>query len=239
MSAAAREARSLDASSLSTGSVRVSRASGCWLFTEAGERFFDATGGSGAVNLGHQHPRVVAAIHRQADRLLHTGWNLRSTVRDALVEKLGHFSPYSPCGVLFTVTGAEGVEAALKIARAHTGRRTVVAFDRSYHGKTAGALAVTWRTDFRRFSPEAQEAPVRFIPYPLPEEGSDSDAVVRALEEVLAGAAAEGAPAAAVILEPVQAAEGFLPGGEPFLREVLRLARKHGAVSIFDEIITG
>jgi 4-aminobutyrate aminotransferase/(S)-3-amino-2-methylpropionate transaminase len=217
------------------------QAQGCRLFSRSGKAYFDGTGGSGAVNLGHQHPRVVAAIIQQCQKLTHTGWNLQSQVRTELVRELGAFAPYQDCAVLFTVTGSEAIEAALKVARAYTGRDTVIAFDRSYHGKTGGSLLVTWRERFRKYSPVAAET-VSFAPFPLlhlPGPAGQPAYCLEALQNLVAAAWSAGCPPAALILEPIQAAEGILPGGRDFLAGVLQVARKCGSLVIFDEIYTG
>lgn len=214
---------------------------GCWLYDTSGVRFFDLTGGSGAVNLGHQHPRVVSAAAAQLRRLIHTGWNIPTDTRAELVGKLGEFSPYAECGVLFTVSGTEAVEAALKVARAHTGRRLVVTFERGYHGKSAGSLAVTWRERFKKFS-VLPEGGVVTAPYPLLHSGDarvGPEACLRRLRSILEEATAAGEPPAALILEPLQASEGMLPAGRYFLERVLALRQEFGCLVVFDEIYTG
>lgn len=221
----------------SPGAPRFVTGDGCWLFDRDGRRYFDGTAGSGAISLGHQHPAVSAAVIKQLGRLTHTGCKLQADVRERLVEKIGELSPYRQCAVLFTVIGTEAVEASLKVARAYTGRRRVVAFRHAFHGKSAGAIGATWRPEFRRYSSfAAADWLIADFPDPaLGEAGVDS--ALHQLEQLFADAA--GDPPAAVIVEPVQITEGVEIPGPRFLEGVIRAARKAGALAIFDEIYTG
>lgn len=235
-----KEASSLDPGLLSTKEVIVSEAKGCWLFDASGHRYFDGSGGSGAVNLGHQYPAVIEALLKQTTRLLHTGWNLQSDVRTDAVNKLGAFSPYERCGVLLTVTGAEAIEAAIKIARAHTGRHVLVAFEHSYHGKTAGSLGVTWRKTFKKFNPDSNE--IIFAHFPLlhrEEDESQPQACLEDLRTLTKRLGDEDRLPAAFMIEPVQASEGILPAGTAFLKGLLELAKSIGSLVVYDEIYTG
>jgi 4-aminobutyrate aminotransferase/(S)-3-amino-2-methylpropionate transaminase len=235
-----------DMEAISTGSFDAPafcRAAGAWLYTSNGERYFDGTSGSGAVTLGHQHPRVLDAVRAQLDRVVHTGCKFGSDTRAALMEKLGAFTPFSRPAVLPAVIGTEAVEASLKIARAATGRQSVVCFEHAYHGKSAGALGVTWRERFKRYSSLPRDDVFR-ASFPPPIEG-DTDSTdrvapyLRALEGVMEAARAAGKPPAAVILEPVQVTEGVLAPGDRFLEGIAAIARRDGALVVFDEIYTG
>lgn len=154
----------------STGSTLgpdFSTGSGPWLRTEDGTAWFDGTSGSGAATLGHQHPDVTAAAMAQLNRLTHTGCKVGSDARTRLVERIGALSPYREPAVLPTATGAEAVESALKIARAATGHQAVVTFRHGYHGKTAGALALTWRSEFKTYSaPQPDHVVTAALPDP-------------------------------------------------------------------------
>ncbi len=217
------------------------RGNGCWLFDTSGKAFFDATGGSGAINLGHQHPRVVNAAMTQLQKLIHTGCKLQSDVRAELVTKLGSFSPYKQCAILFTVTGAEAIEAALKVARAYTERKLVIAFERSYHGKTTGALMATWREQLKAYSVFPENG-IRHCPYPILHSLNQNNSTkfcLQALEETIQQAFDIGHPPAAILLEPIQVTEGVLSAGREFLEGVIAIAKSTGCLTIFDEIYTG
>ncbi|MDD4965737.1 aspartate aminotransferase family protein [Halothiobacillus sp.] len=221
----------------SPGAPRFVTGDGCWLFDRNGRRYFDGTAGSGAISLGHQHPAVCEAVVKQLERLTHTGCKLQSDVRERLVERIGELSPYQRCAVLFTVIGTEAVEASLKVARAYTGRRRVVAFRHAFHGKSAGAIGATWRPEFRRYSSFAADD--WFIAdFPDSDQGDEAvDEALRQLDQLLDDAA--GDPPAAVIMEPVQITEGVEIPEARFLEGVIRAARRVGALAIFDEIYTG
>lgn len=214
---------------------------GPWLRTADGTAWFDATSGSGAATLGHQHPAVTAAATEQLGRLVHTGCKLGSDARAGMVRLLGELSPYRSPAVLPTATGAEAVESALKIARAATGRRAVVGFTHGYHGKTAGALGLTWRAEFKRYSAVPSDTVVTAT---LPElrgaraaDPEDATAFLSGLEAALDRADRLGG-AAAVVLEPVQVTEGVLIVPPSLLDAIARAAHARGALLVLDEIYT-
>ncbi|MFF2807182.1 aspartate aminotransferase family protein [Streptomyces sp. NPDC058000] len=227
----------------STGSTlgpEFSTGSGPWLFTEDGTAWFDGTSGSGAATLGHQHPDVTAAAVAQLNRLTHTGCKVGSDARTRMVERIGALSPYQEPAVLPTATGAEAVESALKIARAATGHQAVVTFRHGYHGKTAGALALTWRPEFKTYS-GPQPDHVVTAELPDPRTGGTADGTARfaaGLSTALDAADLRGGTAA-VVLEPVQVTEGVLPVPAVILDEIARQAHARGALLVLDEIYTG
>jgi 4-aminobutyrate aminotransferase/(S)-3-amino-2-methylpropionate transaminase len=225
---------------ISTGTTMgpvFTRASGCWLYDEQGARYFDGTAGSGAISLGHQHPGVLEAVHRQVDALVHTGCKLASDARVALAAALVQASPYRDGVALPTVIGTEAVETALKIARAFTGRQRVICFDHGYHGKSTGALAVTWRKEFRAYSPIAPTTLRAHLAAPAGGQGTEADALDD-VRRLLADAPAEDRPAA-IILEPIQVTEGVFDAGPRFLDALISLAHEYGVLVILDEIYTG
>ncbi|MGW6011999.1 aspartate aminotransferase family protein [Streptomyces sp. NPDC055210] len=247
----------------STGTTRgpaFSSGHGPWLRTDDGTAWFDGTSGSGAATLGHQHPSVVEAAAAQLTRLVHTGCKLTSDPRIRMVRRLGALSPYQEPAVLPTVTGAEAVEAALKVARAATGHRSVVSFRHAYHGKTAGALALTWRAEFKQFgagphgSVFTAALPDPRRPYEdgsrVYEDGSQSGedgsggtaagtaAFLSSLTAALDEAEHHGG-VAAVVLEPIQVTEGLLTVAPALLDRIARAAHDRGALLVLDEIYTG
>ena len=214
----------------------INRADGCWLYSTEGYKYFDASAGSGAVNLGHQHPQLLDIISQQSKQIIHTGWNIACESRENFIETLGRFSPYIGCSILPAVSGAEAVEAAIKIARAHNGRRSVISFEHGFHGKTEGALMATWRDSFRSYSfirdPDAM--------YRLPSPSGDNiesckDALSRKIEFL----AKKNNLPAAIIIEPIQVAEGVHMIDSGFLAHMIAVCKSYEIVSIFDEIYTG
>ncbi|WP_328937113.1 aspartate aminotransferase family protein [Streptomyces tauricus] len=232
-----------------TAGPAFSSGQGPWLRTADGTAWFDGTSGSGAATLGHQHPAVVEAAAAQLTRLVHTGCKLNSDPRTRMVRRLGALSPYREPAVLPTVTGAEAVEAALKVARAATGHRSVVSFRHAYHGKTAGALALTWRAEFKQFS-AGSPGPVFTAALPDPrrayedgprpgvEASGGTAAFLADLTAALDEAELHGG-VAAVVLEPIQVTEGMLTVAPALLDRIARAAHDRGALLVLDEIYTG
>ena len=190
-----------------------------------GNRYVDLTSGFGVAAVGHRHPRVVAAVRRQAGRLLHGLGDVHAhPLRVELAARLVGLAPVDEPQVFFAASGAEAVEIALETALAATGRPGIVAFEPSYHGLTLGALAVTSRPAFRApFAPYLHPH-VRRISFGCP------------LQTV---ASALGDPAGAVLVEPIVGREGVLPPRPGWLAGIARLCREAGAVLIADEIFTG
>lgn len=212
------------------------RGEGCWLIDDNENRYFDASAGSGALNLGHCHPDVVNTIIAQSKMLIHTGCKVQSDVRQKLIENLGQLVGYENPTILPTVIGTEAVEAALKIVRAATGRRRVIALERSYHGKSTGALSLTWCSSIKRHAVIDAKAATH-CPAPLKE--ADVENCLDALSREFLEAEKKGDPIAAIFVEPVQSTEGVWVLGAGFLCEVAKIAEKHGALVVFDEIYTG
>ena len=232
---AATEARSTG----TTVGPRFSTGDGPWLRTGEGTAWFDGTSGSGAATLGHQHADVTAAVAAQLNRLVHTGCKFGSDTRAEMVRRLGALSPYRRPAVLPTTTGAEAVESALKVARAATGHRAVVAFRYGYHGKTSGALGLTWRTGFRAYSPLPPDTVFTGrLPDPRQDRSGDAAGFAAELSATLDAADGHGGTAA-VVLEPVQVTEGVLAVPPASLDEIARQAQARGALLILDEIYTG
>lgn len=212
------------------------RGDGCFLVDAAGKRYLDMTGGSGAVNLGHQRPEIVEALRRQAGELIHTGWNFDGAHRHAMIERLSRLLPYPEAAVMGAVTGAEAIEVAQKIARAKTQREDILYFEDSFHGKTQGALSVTSNPRFRAHLAR------RLAEHPRMSLAGAADDAARwgqAFAERLCALRAEGRLPAAVIIEPIQAAEGIHEVPRPVLAQLVEVCRALGVVSIFDEIYTG
>lgn len=216
------------------------RGEGCYLFDTGGTAYLDMTGGSGAVNLGHQRREIVEVLQRQAELLIHTGWNFDNPHRHEVIAKLSRLLPYPNASVMGAVTGAEGIEVALKIARARTGREQILYFENSFHGKTQGALAVTSNRLFRTHLPSGL---ARYPSFSLAGYYDSRDAdVARFRAELMAyltASHAAGTLPAAAVIEPVQAAEGIYEVPRAILVEIITACRELGVVSIFDEIYTG
>ncbi len=197
-------------------------ASGSLVYDERGEAYLDC-GGYSVFLLGHRHPKVIEAVKAQLDR---HPLSTRVLLNPQLAQAANDLSRVAPAGldyVVFTNSGAEAVEAGLKLARLN-GKRKVIAADGGFHGKTLGALSVTGRAHFREpFLPLLPD--VEFVPF--------DD--VNALDEALAKSGGD----ACVILEPVQGENGVVVPKDGYLRAVRKLCDHHDALLILDEVQTG
>src|SRR5512136_758331 len=147
--------------------LAVDRGEGSWLVTTDGERYLDYSSGIGVTNTGHAHPRVVAAVQAQAARLLHGQQNIvyhEAGLR--LYERLRTLLPGGPWQAFLSNSGAEAVEAAVKLARVATGRPVMLAFRYGYHGRTAQTMALTSAKDVYRAAFEPLPGSVYHTDYP-------------------------------------------------------------------------
>lgn len=207
-----------------------------------GNSLIDFGSGIAVTGVGNAHHRVVAAVVEQAARFTHTCFMV--TPYDgyiAVAEALNRLTPgdHEKRSVLFN-SGAEAVENAVKIARAHTKRQAVIAFDHAYHGRTNLTMALTaksmpYKSGFGPFAPEVYRAPVS---YPMRDGGlSGPDAAAAAIHMIEKQVGADNV--AAVIIEPILGEGGFIVPAEGFLPALVDWARDNGVVFIADEVQTG
>ena len=203
--------------------LEIDHAAGSYLYTKDGKRYLDFISGIGVANIGHAHPKVVAAVCAQAQKYLHVmvyGEYLLSP-QIALAKKLVSLLPPPLNQVYFTNSGAEANEGALKLAKKYSGRRRLIAFEGSFHGDTHGACSVTGRDIYRRpFEPLLPE--VSFLPFNK----------IEALDAIDAGVAA-------VITEAIQGEGGIRVPDDDFLPALRAQCDAVGALLIFDEVQTG
>ena len=227
--------------------VFIDRAEGALITDVDGNTFIDLAGGFGVMNVGYSQPAVVEAICRQAQRFTHTDFSVvpyEPYVR--LAQRLAGLVPISgPVKAVFFNSGAEAVENAIKIAKHHTGRRAVIAFEGAFHGRTWMALTLThkakpYKAGLGPFVPEVYRAPYPY-PYRAP-AGVTAEEVgewaYRQLERMLEVTVAPE-DVAAIIVEPVQGEGGFVVPPANFLQRVRELCTRHGIVLIHDEVQTG
>lgn len=218
----------------------IDRAQGAELWDVDGKRYLDFVGGIGVLNIGHNHPKVVAAVQAQLQKVSHACFQVVAyqpylDLAQRLCEMIGGQEAYKAA---FFTSGAEAVENAVKIARAHTNRSAVIAFRGGFHGRTLLGTTLTgmsqpYKQNFGPFAPE-----VFHTPYPNAYRGVTSEVALKALDELLATQVAPER-VAAIIIEPVQGDGGFLAAPPAFLQALRALADKHGIVLILDEIQTG
>ncbi|MCQ6962733.1 acetylornithine transaminase [Methanolobus chelungpuianus] len=194
--------------------------SGCMVRDIDGNEYIDCVAGIAVNNVGHSHPKLVEAIKKQAEKLMHVS-NIYYTVPQAeLAEKLVQLTGMSR--VFFCNSGTEAVEAAMKLARAKTGKTEFVAVEHAFHGRTMGALSLTYKEMYRApFKPLVQEE--KFVP------SNDAQAVADAIT----------GKTAAVIVEPIQGEGGINIHSDAYLKEVRKICDDTGTLLIFDEVQTG
>ena len=208
----------------------VRRARGAMIEDVDGNRFLDFTAGIAVTNVGHSHPRVVAAICRQSQRLIHmSGTDFYYAPQVRLAERLAALAPgKEPKRVFFTNSGAEAIEAALKLARRHTGRNRALAFINAFHGRTYGAMSLSGSKPMQRrgFSPLVPD--IHHVPY------GDMESV-RALLRTIC----PPDELAAIFVEPIQGEGGYIVPPPGFLPGLRRLCDEHGVLLVFDEVQSG
>ena len=215
-----------------------------------GNRFLDFAAGIAVVSTGHCHPDVVAAIQKQADTLIHmSGTDFYYPLLAKLAEKLASITPGNfPKKVAFGNSGAEAVEAAMKLARYHTKRHRFIAFMGCFHGRTLGALSLTaskvvQRRGFGPLLPGVVHVPYA-NPYRCPAGHRAPDCVCDCIcsdliERQLLKTAVPPDEVAAIVVEPIQGEGGYVIPPPRFLDSLRRTADKHGMLLIFDEVQCG
>jgi taurine--2-oxoglutarate transaminase len=218
--------------------IPVARADGIHFWTPEGKRFIDFNSQLMSVNAGHGERRIIDAIHQQLSTLAFANPFMATEPRARLGAKLAQLTPGDIDVFFFTNGGAEANENAIKLARQYTGRHKILARYRSYHGATAGAIALTG--DPRRWATEPGMAGVVHVmdPYHGLQRGWDDAATALAhLEEVIQ---LEGPHTiAAFILETVTGTNGILVPPDGYLQGVRELCTKHGILMICDEVMAG
>ena len=220
--------------------VYVERAQGSELWDVEGNRYIDFGTGIAVCSAGHCHPKITAAVAEQLDRFSHTCVMVTpydSSVR--LAEKLNELAPGpSKKKSIFVTTGAEAIENAVKIARAHTGRRGVIAFNGGFHGRTMLAMGLTGKiTPYKNlFGPFPAE--IYHAPFPIEYHGVSVADALKGVDNLFQADIA-ASDVAAIIVEPVQGEGGFYPAPVEFLQALRALCDEHGIVLVVDEIQTG
>jgi 4-aminobutyrate aminotransferase len=228
----------------------VERGEGSWIETIDGERYLDYTCGIGVTNVGHSHPRVVAAIADQAARIIHAQQNILYHKPGLdLHERLPRTFPGAvesdEVGLFLSNSGAEAIEAAIKLAKVATRRPVVIAFRGGFHGRTHGTMALTSSAVRMRGHYEPLLGGVHFAPYPYPlrnPTGPSEEAALAfslaAIEELFATLVYPD-DVAAFVVEPVLGEGGYVVPPDGFLPALRELADRHGILLIADEIQTG
>ena len=220
------------------------RAEGTYIYTDDGKKLLDFTSGIGVTNTGHCHPKVVEAIREQAGLFLHAQANIvvhKPMLQ--LIEELRNIVPPSIDSFFFTNSGAEALENAVKIARAATGRQNIIVFNGSFHGRTAGTMALTTsKTGYRTgFGPLPSGVYVSPFPYAFRLGMSEEKASAYALEQLEYLLASQTAPkdTAAILIESVLGEGGYVVPPASFMKGLREICHKNGIMLIFDEVQSG
>jgi 4-aminobutyrate aminotransferase len=205
-----------------------------------GKRYIDFVGGIGVLNLGHCHPKIVAAICEQAQRMTHYAFNAAPHVPyQQFIERLAAFIPVSyPVSGMLTNSGAEAAENALKIVRGHTGKSAVIAFDGAFHGRTLATLNLNGKVAPYKQKVGVLPGPVFHLPYPSADNGVTVAEALKAMERLFS-VEIDIDEVACFIVEPVQGEGGFLALDIEFAQALRKLCDDKGIVLIIDEIQSG
>jgi acetylornithine/LysW-gamma-L-lysine aminotransferase len=202
--------------------IGIERGEGVYLYDTKSNEYLDFGASYACTPVGHCHPDVVDAATSQLERLFYVQASYPHAARTALYEQLADVAPRDVDNVWLCNSGTEANEAALKFARHATGRSKIVATTRAFHGRTMGALAATWKDEYKEgFGPLA--GGVEFVEY------GDSEAMAEAIDD----------DTAAVIIEPLQGEGGINPVPKEYLQSVRVQTATSGAALILDEIQTG
>jgi LysW-gamma-L-lysine/LysW-L-ornithine aminotransferase len=202
--------------------INISKGKGALVWDISGKEYIDCMGGYGVALVGHCNDRVVNAIKNQVDNLITCHMSVYNNTRLKFLEKMSKISPKELTKFFFSNSGAESIESALKFSRKYTGKKGVIAMIGGYHGKTFGALSVTYNEKYRKsFEPLLEGT--KFVPYNNPSKIEDS------LDDSIG----------TVIVEPIQGETGIIVPPDDFLQQIRKICDQNNLVLIFDEIQTG
>ncbi|HEY6535491.1 MAG TPA: aspartate aminotransferase family protein, partial [Candidatus Nitrosocosmicus sp.] len=205
--------------------VNIHKGKGCILWDVNKKEYIDCMGGYGVALVGHCNEKVVSAIKKQADTLITCHMSLYNDTRLEFLNKLFTITPKNLNKVFFTNSGAESIEAAIKFSRKFTKKNGIIAFNGAYHGKTFGALSVTYNEKYRKsFLPLLDN--VHFVSY------HDFEKIEELLND-------PNNNIGTIIAEPIQGETGIIVPPPAFLNEIRELCDRHGLILIFDEIQSG
>ena len=202
--------------------VTPEKARGCTIWDDQGIQYLDLYGGHAVISVGHAHPHYVSSLKEQIDKIGFYSNSVRNPLQQELAEKLGRLCGYDDYSLFLDNSGAESNENALKLASFHTGKDRVIAFEKSFHGRTSGAVSVTSNPSIQ--SPFNRTHKVTFCPL------NDLDRVEK---EILRG------DVAAVIIEGIQGCGGINIPDDQFMQGLERLCRQNHVVLILDEVQSG
>ncbi len=204
--------------------VTIVKAKGSYVWSDTGEQYLDLYGGHAVISIGHTHPHWVKRIEEQLEKIAFYSNSIRIPLQQELAAKLGKLSGKQDYQLFLCNSGAEANENAMKLASFHNGRKKVVAFSRSFHGRTSLAVAVT---DNKNYSAPVNETDsVIFLPF------NDEEALEQCFEE-------QGKEISSVIIEGIQGVGGINVADDSFLKKIRQLCDQYGTIYIADSVQCG
>lgn len=218
----------------------IARALNAEMWDVEGRRYIDFASGIAVLNTGHNHPKIVAAVAEQMAAFTHTSFQVNPYVPYIeLAERLNAIAPTGqPSKTIFVTTGAEAVENAVKIARAYTKRKAVIAFKGGFHGRTMMGMALTGKVQPYKAGFGPFPGDVYHLPFPIAYHGVTEAESLHALD-TLFKADVDPGEVAAIVIEPVQGEGGFYEAPATFMLALRRICDEHGILLIDDEIQAG
>lgn len=204
--------------------ITITRAKGSYLWDNAGQQYLDMYGGHAVISIGHTHPHFVSRITHQLNQVAFYSNSIRIPIQQELADKLGKVSGKDDFQLFLCNSGAEANENAMKLASFHTGRKKIVAFSKSFHGRTSLAVAVTDNPAI--IAPVNETENVTFLPF------NDKEALRAYFDE-------HGREVAAVIVEGIQGVGGIQVAENEFLQKIRTVCTDYGAVFIADAVQCG
>ncbi len=224
--------------------VVAERGEGAYIFDRDGTRYLDFTSGIGVTATGHAHPKVVAAIKAQAEKLLHGQYAIvRHPAIVELADRLGERMPGDIDSIFFSNAGTEACEAALRLARHATGRPNIIVFHGGFHGRTMGSLSMTTSSVGLRAGLQPMMGGVVVAPFPNAyrygwDEEAAAEFCLRELDYIFA-TYSNPCETAGVFIEPVQGESGYVPANTRFMQGLRERCDEHNMVMIMDEVQSG
>ena len=202
--------------------IEITKGRGCYTYDKNGVEYLDMYGGHAVISIGHSHPYYIQKMEEQMEKLVFYSNSVQNSLQVKLAEKLGKLSGYEDYSLFLINSGAEANENALKLASFHTGRKKVVAFSKSFHGRTSAAVRVTDNPNI--VAPLNEDLEVEFLPL------NDIEAVTAALQN---------RDVCAVIIEGIQGVGGIQVPETEFLKSLREVCSATGTILILDEIQSG
>jgi acetylornithine aminotransferase len=204
--------------------ITITRAKGSYLWDDAGQQYLDMYGGHAVISIGHSHPHFISRITHQLNQVAFYSKSIRIPLQQELADKLGRVSGKEDYQLFLCNSGAEANENALKLASFHTGRKKIVAFSKSFHGRTSLAVAATDNPAIQ--APVNQTDNVHFLPF------NGENELDKYFSE-------HGTEVAAVIIEGIQGVGGIHPASHTFLQKIRAVCTEYNAIFIADSVQCG